>query len=213
MSETEDVIRVMLIDDHRHVHEAVRVALQDEPDIQLVAQGGTGEEALQLCATHQPHIILMDVVMPQMDGIDATRIIHDQYPDVKILVLSSFQDDESVHAMLQSGAIGYVLKNALANELGATLRAVHAGQSVFSTPVANRLFNPNLTKSQAVFNLTEREMEVLKLVTEGLNNGEIAAALTISRSTVKFHLQNILSKMQVETRAEAIVLAAKNNLV
>jgi NarL family two-component system response regulator LiaR len=148
--------------------------------------------------------------MSGMDGVTATRIIHEQFPTIRILVISSFQDHESVHEMLRNGASGYVTKGALASDLISAIRATHDGQAVFSPGVAAQLLNPVPAQQ---FNLTDRELEVLGLMAEGLNNGQIAQALTISRSTVKFHVSNIVHKMGVETRTEALVLAAKNNLV
>jgi NarL family two-component system response regulator LiaR len=205
-------IRVILIDDHRRVHEAVFTVLNSVEDIALIAQGSNGKEALQLCEEHQPDLILMDVVMPVMSGLEATKLIHQRYPHIKILVLSSFQDDESVRAMLQHGAVGYILKGSLIDDLVNTIRITHSGKAVFSSEIASTLLNSAQPKVQD-FGLTGRELEILQLMTEGLNNGEIAAKLVISPSTVKFHIANILHKMNVETRAEAIVLAAKNNLV
>ena len=205
-------IRVALIDDHRRIHELVADVLNATDDIDLVAQGSTGEEALQLCATIAPDVILMDVLMPIMDGIDATRLIHDRYPDIKILTLSSFQDDDSVRAMMANGAIGYVLKGSIVHDLVSTIRATYLGKAVFSVEVTQTLLNRDSTAPQS-FGLTERELEVLRQIAAGQNNGEIAARLIISQSTVKFHLVNIMRKMNVDTRAEAIVLSARNNLL
>jgi NarL family two-component system response regulator LiaR len=210
MAAAETPIKVVLIDDHRHIHQAVTTILGAMPFIDLVGQGSNGEEAIQLCQEHQPDLVLMDVVMSGMDGVTATRIIHEQFPTIRILVISSFQDHESVHEMLRNGASGYVTKGALASDLISAIRATHDGQAVFSPGVAAQLLNPVPAQQ---FNLTDRELEVLGLMAEGLNNGQIAQALTISRSTVKFHVSNIVHKMGVETRTEALVLAAKNNLV
>lgn len=214
MSQTEP-IRVVLIDDHPHIHEAVSIVLSGIEDIKLVGQGGTGEEALQLSETLKPDIILMDVVMPGMGGVGATQAIRQWHPQVRILVLSSFQDDETVRAMLRSGADGYILKGSLAHDLADTIRTTCWGKAVFSSEVTQALVGSARPAAapQENFHLTERELEVLILMAQGMNNGEIAAALFISQSTVKFHLNNILLKMKVKTRAEAIVLAAKNNLV
>lgn len=208
--ETEAPVRVILIDDHRHVHQTAATILGDTADIDLMAHGSNGEEAIALCREHEPDLVLMDVVMPVMDGVAATRTIHEQFPNIRILVLSSFQDHESVHEMLRSGAAGYITKDALARDLKSTIRANHEGKAVFSQEIAARLLDPIPAQN---FNLTDREIEVLGLVAEGLNNGQIAHELTISRSTVKFHINNIVQKMGVDTRNEALVLAAKNNLV
>jgi DNA-binding NarL/FixJ family response regulator len=212
VSEYFSPIRVLLADDQLRVHEAVALALRDTDDIHLIGQAANGDEAIALCAQHQPDLVLMDVLMPGLGGIEATRQIHQRHPHIKLLVLSAMQDDESVRAMLENGAIGYVLKDSLARDLPATIRAAYSGNMVFSQAITHRLLN-QATAIPRDFNLTEREMEVLRLMAEGLNNGELAARLFISQSTVKFHVVNILDKMGVQTRPEAIVLAAKNNLV
>jgi two-component system, NarL family, response regulator LiaR len=206
-------IRVVLIDDHAHVHQAVITVLNQVQDIALVGHGSNGSEALQLCEELQPDLILMDVVMPGMNGAEATKLVRSQYPDIKILVLSSFQDDQTVYDMLANGAMGYVLKGSLAHDLVDTIRATCSGKLVFSPEIAHVLFNPIKDEKSQAFGLTQRELEILKLMTEGLNNGEIAGKLVISQSTVKFHINNILQKIGVETRAEALVVATKNNLV
>ena len=207
------IIRVILIDDHVRVHEAVTTALNDLEDITLVGHGSRGEEALTLCEELAPDVILMDIVMPGMSGVEATKLIRRKYPDIKILVMSSFQDDESIHAILQNGASGYVLKDAIASDLANTIRATFHGSAVFSPEVARVLLKTDHSEPQQRFSLTERELEILRLMAQGQNNAEVAHILTISQSTVKFHINNIVTKMGVNTRAEAIVLAAKNNLV
>jgi NarL family two-component system response regulator LiaR len=206
-------IRVVLVDDHRRVHEAVSTVLAAVEDIELVAHGNNGIEAVALADEHKPDVILMDVVMPGMDGPQATRIICERHPDTKILVLSSFQDDESVRSMLDNGAAGYVLKDALARDLADTIRVTYQGKTVFSHAVAQLLRNPPKNTAEPLYILTARELEVLKLVAEGLNNGEIAEKLTISASTVKFHMTNLLRKMKVDSRAEALVMATKLGLL
>lgn len=207
-------IRVLLADDQLRVHEAVILALRGADDIVLVGQAADGDEAVILCGQLLPDLVLMDVLMPGIGGIEATRRIHQRQPEVNILVLSAMQDDTTVRAMLEAGAVGYVLKDSLARDLAATIRATHAGNAVFSQRITDRLLqNSQPAPISQGFGLTERELEVLKLMAEGLNNGELAARLHISQSTVKFHITNILDKMGVATRPEAIVLAAKNNLV
>ncbi len=210
----DDKIRVILIDDHRQVHEAVSTALGMAADIELVAHGRDGYEAIALCDEYKPDVILMDVVMPNMDGVQATRIIHIAHPQVKILVLSGFQDDETVRLMVDQGAAGYVLKDSLASTLANTIRVTHQGQAVFSQEIIQNLRNAHqLPSPNQDFDLTARELEVLKLIAEGLSNKEIAQKLVISPSTVKFHLTNTLYKMHVDTRAEALTLAAKRGLI
>jgi NarL family two-component system response regulator LiaR len=208
-------IRVILVDDHKHVHDAVQVALDQAEDIDLVAQGGTGEEAVILCQQYRPDVALLDIVMPGMDGLTALRRLKQTCPDVKILVLSSFQDDDSVRAMLREGAHGYTLKHSLATNLATAIRATYQGSTVLDAEVSHLLLQSAADTPIRLtdFGLTERELEVLRLMANGMNNNEVAEQLVISRSTVKFHITNIIEKMGVGTRAEAIVLAAKNNLV
>jgi NarL family two-component system response regulator LiaR len=207
----EQPIRVILADDHIRTHEFVTLLLETVEDIQLVGQASNGQEAYELCEQLQPDIVLMDVMMAVMNGIEATKKIHERFPYIKILVLSSFQDDDSVLTMLHSGAVGYLLKGSLTNELLDTLRAVKAGKNVFSSEITQMLLQaPSHTET---YRLTERELSVLRLIAGGYTNQQIANQLFISPSTVKFHLANILTKMGVETRSESIVLAVKMGLI
>lgn len=204
-------IRVVLVDDHHQMHQIVRATLDATKDIKLVGQAANGEEGIALCEQHQPDIVLMDVVMPIMDGIDATKILHERIPAIKILVLSSFHDHESVYAMLRNGAAGYLVKSSLAQDLAETIRATFQGKMVFSSEVGAQLVSP--PQPTLNFHLTDRELEVLVLLAEGLTNQQSALKLSISQSTLKFHMNNIFEKLGVQTRSEALVLAAKNNLI
>ena len=204
-------IRVVLVDDHLQTHRVVQEILNITADIMLVGQGANGQEGISLCAQYQPDIILMDVVMPVMDGIEATKVINERFPDIKILVLSSFQDHESVYAMLRNGAVGYLTKSTLAEDLIETVQATFQGKMVFSPDIVEQLVSPS--QPAVDFQLTDRELEVLVLLAEGLTNQQSAANLSISQSTLKFHMNNIYQKLGVQTRSEALVLAAKNNLI
>jgi len=205
-------IRVLLIDDHLHFHDAVSTALSVVDDITLVGSGTDGAEALELCERLKPDLILMDVLMPKMSGVEAAKLIHQKYPHLNILALSSFQEYEIIREMLENGAVGYGLKGELAHDLVATIRAAHTGKLVFSDEIVHSLLEP--FGAEAIdFELTRRELEVLRLMSAGLSNGQIAVRLVISVPTVKFHLVNIMAKMSVRTRSEAIVLAAKHNLI
>jgi NarL family two-component system response regulator LiaR len=153
----------------------------------------------------------MDVVMPVMDGIEATKVLHERLPALKILVLSSFQDHESVYAMLRNGAVGYLTKSSITQDLVETIRATYQGKMVFSSEVGAHLVSP--PQPIVDFQLTDRELEVLVLLAEGLTNQQTAGKLSISQSTLKFHMNNIYQKLGVQTRSEALVLAAKNNLI
>jgi NarL family two-component system response regulator LiaR len=204
-------IRVVLVDDHLQIHRIIQVTLGAISDIKLVGQGANGQEGIDLCEQYQPDIALMDVLMPVMDGIEATRVLHERLPEIKILVLSSFQDHESVYAMLRNGAVGYLTKDSLAEDLADTIRATFQGKMVFSSEVGAHLV---ASPQPAVdFHLTDRELEVLVLLAEGLTNQQTAQRLSISQSTLKFHMTNIYRKLGVQTRSEALVLAAKNNLI
>lgn len=204
-------IRVVLVDDHAQVHGIVRSLLEATADIKLVGQGANGLEGLTLCEQYRPDIVLMDVVMPIMDGIEATKTLQERLPEIKVLVLSSFQDHESVYAMLRNGAVGYLTKDALAQDLAETIRTAFHGKMVFSSEIGAKLTSP--PRPAVDYHLTDRELEVLVLMAEGLTNRQSALRLSISQSTLKYHMTNIYEKLGVQTRSEALVLAAKNNLV
>jgi NarL family two-component system response regulator LiaR len=207
----ENPIRVVLVDDHSQMHGIVQATLGATADIKLVGQGGNGQEGIALCEQYLPDIALMDVVMPVMDGIEATKVLHERLPALKILVLSSFQDHESVYAMLRNGAVGYLTKSSITQDLVETIRATYQGKMVFSSEVGAHLVSP--PQPIVDFQLTDRELEVLVLLAEGLTNQQTAGKLSISQSTLKFHMNNIYQKLGVQTRSEALVLAAKNNLI
>src|SRR5450432_328753 len=202
-------IRVMLVDDHSQVHRSLSIMNDSYNDLILVAHASNGEEAIRQCEEHLPEVILMDVVMPTMNGIEATRIIHGRFPEIRILALSSFQDEDSVKEMMIAGAVGYVLKNSSLDELVNSIRAVHSGKTVFSSEIIHTLFTPKGTQDQATddYGLSSRELEVLVQMVKGFSNKQIAQALTISESTVKFHVRAILSKLKVSGRTEAVAVA------
>lgn len=206
-------IRIILVDDHKVVHQALAAMISFVDEFELVAQGGNGKEAVELCAEFAPDVVLMDVMMPVMDGIEATKRILAQQPAIKILALSSFQDDVSVNAMLRSGAVGYVLKNASVDELENIIHTVYEGKAVIDASLMQRILQPYHGQSSFDSNLSPRELEILKLVASGMSYAQVGRCLDISLSTVKFHLSNILLKLEVDTRNEAILVAAKNNLI
>lgn len=206
-------IKIVLVDDHIKIHRAISVAIEFWDDLELVGQASNGEEAIQLCADYQPDIVLMDVIMPGMDGIEATRAITQQFPQIKVLALSSFQDEDSVRAMMEAGAVGYLIKSSSIDDLAQTIRTAHGGTAVFSSEVTQVLLRSPSSGPRHDYGLTPRETEVLKLMVEGLNNRQIAEALVVSQSTAKFHVSSILSKLQVESRIEAVALAVEQNLV
>lgn len=209
-------IRVMLVDDHDMVRRGLATFLRVKPDLVLVGEARDGAEALELCAGLQPDVILMDLVMPQMDGAAATRAIRQRWPNVQVIALTSFQEKELIRDALQAGAIGYLLKNVSVDDLAVAVRAAHAGQSTLAPEAVQALLqSPSPAEEEPIpdYELTEREMEVLHLLVEGLNNREIAERLVISRATAKAHVSHILDKMGVSNRAEAITLALRTNLV
>lgn len=207
-------IRVILVDDHSTIHLEIGAMLTTLEDIELVAHGRTGVEAIRLCDEYEPNIVLMDIVMPVMNGIDATAAIMARHPQIKVIAMSGFDDRDSVQAMLAAGAAGYVLKTAHPEDLGNTIRAVHAGNSVLAHEVMQAILHPDtVMQPKHDYGLTRREIDVLKYMVDGKTNPEIAHLLTISYSTVKFHTSNILHKLGVDTRSAAVVLAAKENLV
>ena len=215
MNETNP-IRVMIVDDHVMVRTGLATILKVSPDLKLVAEANDGQEAVDLCEQTQPDVILMDVVMPKMDGVTATRIIRERWPQVQIIAVTSFQEKELVQDILAAGAIGYLLKNVSMNDLTAAIRAAYAGQTTLApeaTQVLLQAARARHTGPEPGHDLTPREREVLTLLVEGLNNPQIGERLNISVTTARSHVSNILSKLGVSNRAEAITLALRNKLV
>jgi NarL family two-component system response regulator LiaR len=208
----QEPIRVMLVDDHTVVRSGLSAFLMVYEDLELVAEANGGEKALVLCETHRPDVVLMDLVMPGMDGVEATRAIRERYPDTQIIALTSFKEKELVEGALQAGAIGYLLKNVSADELSTAIRKANSGEPILA-PEATQALIETTREPSLVEELTEREQEVLAFMVEGLSNPEIAQRLVVSRSTVKFHVSNILSKLGVESRTEAVAKALQHDLV
>jgi NarL family two-component system response regulator LiaR len=208
-----DVIRVMVIDDHDVVREGITGFLNAFDDLKLVGEARDGEAALTLYGQVQPDVILMDIVMPVMDGVEATQQILARYPQAKIVILSSFSDEANVLRALQAGALSYLLKNASIHEVARTIRAAHSGESTLAPDAAQALIQSRVRPPATNYNLTERELEVLALMIKGHNNPQIAAQLYLSRSTVKFHVSTILAKLGVSSRTEAVGLAVEQGLI
>jgi NarL family two-component system response regulator LiaR len=206
-------IQVMLVDDHNVVRSGLATFLKAYDDLELVGEAKNGLEALNLCHQKKPDVILMDLMMPEMDGIAATRAILADYPEIKIIAMTSFEEEELVQGVLAAGAISYLLKNVTSDELVKAIREAASGRSTLSPEAARVLIDATRPTKQPLFDLTEREREVLNLVVQGQSNQHIADALVISITTVKAHMSNILSKLQVSSRAEAIAFAIKNKLV
>jgi len=211
-------IRVLIADDHAFVREGTRRILEQEPDIEVVAEAGDGEQAITLAASIKPDVAIIDVSMPRLDGIAATRQIKAMSPAVNILILSAYDDDQFVFSLLEAGAAGYLLKSVQGQEIIDAVRAVHAGESVLHPSIARKVISRFAGISKAEQKrppdiLSEREMEVLKLVTKGLSNRDIARELCLSIRTVQGHLGSIFNKLKVSSRTEAVVHALKEGWI
>lgn len=208
------LIRVMLVDDHAVVRSGLSTFLMTCDDMELVGEASSGEQALSLCPQVKPDVVLMDLVMPGMDGATATRKIREGCPDIQVIALTSFKEQELVQGALKAGAIGYLLKDISADELANAIRAAYAGKPTLAPEAAQALIQATrMTAEQVGFDLTEREKEVLALMVEGLNNNQIAERLVVSHSTAKFHVSSVLSKLGAASRTEAVATALKHKLV
>jgi NarL family two-component system response regulator LiaR len=210
---TAQPIRVLLVDDHAMVRKGLVAFLKNIPELELVGEACDGREALEFCEKSQPDVILMDLVMPELGGVAATRTIHQRWPRVQVIALTSFQEKELVQDALQAGAIGYLLKNVSGEELTEAIRQAHGGRPTLAPEAVQALIQPPSEAESLASTLTRREQEVLALLVKGMSNPEIAEKLVISRATVKVHISSILSKLGVASRAEAISVAIQNKLV
>jgi NarL family two-component system response regulator LiaR len=206
------MIRVVVVDDHAMVRRGLASFLRITPDIQMAGEAEDGRQAIQVIEETLPDVVLMDLVMPVMDGIEAIQMIHSRFPDTQVIALTSFSDQDMVQKAIQEGASGYLLKNVSGEDLAQAIRSVYAGKVTLAPEIA-RDFILSAQRRPPAEILTEREREVLALLVKGRSNPQIAAMLTISRSTARAHVSNILSKLGVSNRAEAIALALRNKLV
>jgi len=202
------MIRVLAVDDHALLREGIAALIRKQPDMELVAEASNGREAVELFRRHRPDVTLMDLQMPEMSGIDAISAIRGEYPDARIVVLTTWAGDAQVVRALQAGARAYLLKGLLRKELVETIRAVHAGQKRLTPEVAAEIAEHATDEA-----LTPRELEVLRLVAFGNANKEVAAQLSLSEATVKGYLKNILSKLQANDRTHAVAIAVKRGII
>jgi len=206
-------IRVILVDDHEMVRKGLALFLKAFDDLELVGEAGSGAAAIQLCTEILPDVVLMDMVMPEMDGVVTTQAICQQFPQIQVIALTSFMEGDLVKNALEAGAIAYLLKDVSADELARAIRAAHSGRATLSPEAAQALVQSSNHPPVPGLDLTDREREVLALMVEGLNNTQIAEELTVSPSTIKSHVSSILSKLGVTTRTEAVTLAFRHKLV
>lgn len=210
-------IRILLADDHIMVREGTRRILEREPDLDVIAEAGDGREAVELVAQHRPDVAIVDISMPVMNGIEATKGIKRVSPKTAVLVLTAYDDDEYVFAILEAGAAAYLLKNARGTELIDAVRRVHAGESVLDPGVASKVLRritaPEAHEPEGPSPITERELDVLRLAAGGLSNREIARRLNLSPRTVQAHMANIFTKLEVGSRTEAVTVGLRRGLI
>lgn len=202
------LIRIIVVDDHAVLREGIRYLCLAASDIKLVGEAANGKDALKLCDDLQPDVALIDLMMPDMDGIATIKAIRVQYPEIKILVLTSFNTDALIHQALEEGANGYILKNASTEDIINAIRLTYKGMSILSSDVSDII-----SSKSSYFTLTPRQLEVLKLMAKGLNNAQIGKKMLISRYTARFHVSEILSKLGVSNRAEAVAVGLQQNLI
>ena len=212
-------IKVLIADDHAVVREGTRRILEQEPDMEVVGEAGDGEEAVNLATSLKPDVAIIDIAMPKLDGIEATKRIKATWPSINVLILSAYDDDQFIFSLLEAGAAGYLLKSIRSRELIDAIRAVYSGESVLHPSIARKVLNRFVSASgkqegqEPSGVLSDREMEVLKLAAKGLSNQDIAEKLCLSIRTVQGHLGHIFNKLQVGSRTEAVVRALKEGWV
>jgi NarL family two-component system response regulator LiaR len=212
-----DIIRIIIADDHPVVRDGLAAMLSTQPDFDVVAQAASGQEAIDKAGSYRPDIILLDLEMPNMDGVETLRHLRNHLPDIQVLVFTAFDTDERILSAVQAGAKGYLLKGAPRDELFQAIRVVSEGGSLLQPVIASKLLKHISQPSETSHNfpeaLTERESEVLNLLAKGMTNKEIAETLVITERTVKFHVSAILTKLGASNRTEAVTIAAQQNLI
>ncbi len=208
-----EMIRILIADNHTMVRNGLMMFLKSYPDIELVGEASNGHEAVTLCATLQPDVVLMDLLMPEMDGVTATSMIIQAHPNIRVIALTSFNEDQLIYKALKAGIVAYLLKDCTADELVTAIRNAHTGKSTLTPDIMQAVLRVADNPAAREYHLSERERDVLRLVVRGFSNRQIAAKLTLSESTIKFHVSNILSKLGIATRAEAVAVAIQHKLV
>jgi NarL family two-component system response regulator LiaR len=209
----KNIIKVLIADDHPLVRHGLKTYFKACDDIYLVGEAENGVEAIEICGKHQPDVVLMDVQMPELNGVETTSNILKKWPNIKVIILTSFVDKELIENSLKAGALSYLLKNESGEKIVKVIRDAHQGKSNLSSEATQIMISEVRNPLSKRFKLTKREKEILSLMVEGLSNKEIANRLTLSTSTIQFHVTNILSKLGVSKRTEAIYLALKQKLV
>jgi len=209
----ERATRIAIVDDHAMVRSGLAAFLSVADDLELVGEAENGQQALRLCADERPDVVLMDLVMPGMDGVQATRAIRERFPEIRVIALTSFPEDRLVQDVLEAGALSYLLKNVGADELARAIRAAREGRSTLAPEAAQVLIHRATHPQTPGHDLSPREKEVLALMVQGLSNPDIAGRLVVGRSTIKFHVSSILGKLGVQSRTEAVAVAVQNRLV
>jgi two-component system, NarL family, response regulator LiaR len=209
------MIKVVFVDDHEMVRIGVSSYLSAQPDIEVIGEAGDGQKGVELVLELRPDIILMDLVMKEMDGIEATKQIIEKWPEAKVIIVTSFLDDEKVYPALEAGATSYMLKTSKASDIANAIRATYEGQTILEPEVTGKMMMKMRQKTQVLPHeeLTSRELEILLLMAQGKTNQEIADELFIALKTVKTHVSNILSKLQVQDRTQAVIYAFKHSLI
>ncbi len=212
-----DPIRVVLVDDHSMIRIGLKAYFSTIPDIEIIGEADSGEEAVQVVKDTHPDVVLMDLIMPGMDGVEATRQVKNIYPPAKIIILTSFHEDSHIFPAIRAGALSYVLKDIDPDELAKAIRSAHAGEATLNSQVAARMVKEiqggDRDEVNAFMELTEREMDVMRMIAMGKNNQEISSDLVISEKTVKTHITNILSKLHLKDRTQAAAYAWQNGIV
>lgn len=206
-------IRVLIVDDHPVVRTGLKFSLLSFDDIVLAGEASSGEEAVELCAASHPDVVLMDLKMPGMDGVSATRAVRERCPGVQVIALTSFREGDLVRQALQAGATGYLLKGVTMEDLATAIRSAYTGRPILSPEALQALTLSTRQAPEIGQDLTDRQLEVLALMVDGLSNAEIAVRLTITVSTARFHVSSILRKLGAANRAEATALAVKHRLL